>query len=83
MRSRHLLVKSIATLTLMVVVRYVGLACPSCFGDPDSSMTHGMNMAILSLLGITGSVLLGVLGFFVYVWRRNMVMNRRFKNMLN
>jgi len=58
-------------------------ACPSCYGDPDSSMTSGMNAAILILLGITGTVLAGVTIFFVYLRKRWVDVNRRFQNMLN
>jgi len=58
-------------------------ACPGCYGDPDSPMTEGMNMAIVSLLGVTGGVLGGVVLFFMHVRRRTHALNRRFKNMLN
>jgi len=45
-------------------------ACPVCFGAQDSPMTAGMNMAILSMLGIVGFVLSGFVGFFLFVRRR-------------
>ena len=61
----------------------VATACPSCYGAPDSPMTAGMNMAILSLLGITGVVLFAIAAFMVYLWRRAAMLNRRFSNMLN
>jgi LPXTG-motif cell wall-anchored protein len=61
----------------------VAAACPSCYGAQDSPMTDGMNMAILSLLGITGSVLVSFVGFFLYLKRRAMLLQRRFVNMLN
>jgi hypothetical protein len=35
-------------------------ACATCFGDPASSQTQGMNNAILMLLGIVGVVYVGV-----------------------
>ena len=46
-------------LTLVVSLVAVGAAsaCSVCFGDPDDPQSHGMNMAILTLLGVTGSVL--------------------------
>ncbi len=58
-------------------------SCPICYGDPDSPMTQGMNMAIFSLLGVTGSVLGGLVLFFLYVRRRSLMIHRRFKDMLN
>ncbi|MCL4180238.1 MAG: hypothetical protein KJ072_21155 [Verrucomicrobia bacterium] len=47
-------------------------ACATCFGASDSAMAQGMNMGIMSLLGVIGTVLLGVVGFFGYLaWRAN------------
>jgi hypothetical protein len=60
-----------------------GYACPNCYGDPESSMTDGMNMAIISLLGITGSMLALFAGFFLYLRRRFRLLNQRFTNHLN
>lgn len=31
-------------------------ACATCFGEASSAQTHGMNMAIATLLGVTGLV---------------------------
>lgn len=45
-------------------------ACATCFGASDSPMAQGMNLGILSLLGVIGFVLVGVVAFFVYLaWR--------------
>jgi hypothetical protein len=46
------------------------IACATCFGAPDSSMTQGMNMAIVTLLGVTGVVLGGFAWMIVYLVRR-------------
>lgn len=35
------------------------LACATCFGDPGSAMTQGMNLAIITMLGVTALVLGG------------------------
>jgi heme/copper-type cytochrome/quinol oxidase subunit 2 len=35
-------------------------ACATCFGDPQAPMTHGMNNAILTLLGVVGLVYVGI-----------------------
>jgi heme/copper-type cytochrome/quinol oxidase subunit 2 len=45
-------------------------ACPSCYGAADGPMIDGMNMAILTMLGITGSVLGAITSFFVMMRRR-------------
>jgi hypothetical protein len=42
-------------------------ACATCFGASDSAMAQGMNAGILSLLGVIGSVLLGVAAFAVFL----------------
>jgi hypothetical protein len=45
-------------------------ACATCFGASDSPMAQGMNLGILSLLGVIGFVLMGVVVFFGYLaWR--------------
>ena len=31
--------------------------CAVCYGNPESPMTHGMNMGVLTLMGFIGSVL--------------------------
>lgn len=59
------------------------IACPSCYGAADSPMTEGMNMAILSLLGITGGVLVSFVAFFVYLRRRARMLHRMFTQRLN
>jgi heme/copper-type cytochrome/quinol oxidase subunit 2 len=59
---------------LLAVVVFGGTlpaqACATCFGASDSPMAQGMNLGILSLLGVIGFVLVGVVAFFVYLaWR--------------
>ena len=36
-------------------------ACATCFGDPNAPAMQGMNWAIITLLGVTGGVLGGVI----------------------
>ncbi len=66
-----------------LITQAKAFACPSCFGAPDSPQTEGIKWAILSLLGITGTVLVGVGAFFVYLRKRTIEFNRRFSDMLN
>jgi hypothetical protein len=52
-------------------------ACATCFGASDSPMAQGMNLGILSLLGVIGGVLFGVASFFVFLaCRANRLANR-------
>ena len=46
------------------------LACAACYGAPDAAQTHGMNMGILMMLGVTGFVLSGFGGMIFYFARR-------------
>ena len=36
------------------------MACATCYGDPNSSAGKGMDMAIITLLGIIGPILLAI-----------------------
>ena len=48
------------------------LACPICFGgDPDSDLARGMNWAVFTLLGLTGGVLTGFVGFIFHLIKRS------------
>ena len=44
-------------------------ACATCFGDPNSLQTQGMNMAILFLMSLTALILGSFVFFFIYLWR--------------
>lgn len=46
------------------------LACPVCFGASDAPAAQGANLAIFTMLGVTGSVLGTFLGFIAYLFRR-------------
>lgn len=57
--------------TLMLTASFDASACAVCFGRTDSRLAEGMNMGILALLAVIGSVLAGVVSFFVYVAKRS------------
>ena len=46
------------------------LACSVCFGQSDSPLAQGTNMAIFFMLGVTGVMLTAFAGFFIYLIRR-------------
>ena len=76
------------TLTLVVafalaVSAQTVLACPSCYGDPNSPEVEGMKWAILSLLGVTGTVLVGVSAFMYHLRKQASEFNRRHSDRLN
>ncbi|MFQ6607810.1 MAG: hypothetical protein ACE5EE_04650 [Fidelibacterota bacterium] len=63
--------KKIAFLVWSVVILSIDnlSACATCFGAPDDPMTKGMNMAIITLLGITGSVM-SMVGVMIVLLRK-------------
>ena len=65
----------ILTLVTIILLMENLSACATCFGAPDAPMTKGMNMAILTLLGVTGSVM-GMAGTMFIVLRRRARMLR-------
>ena len=48
------------------------LSCPVCYGETDSPMAAGMNMAIMTLLAIL-AVPVGLLSYFFLQVRRRMI----------
>ena len=47
-------------------------ACPICFGgDPDSQLAQSVNWAVFALLGVTGGVLSGFIGFIFHLIKRS------------
>jgi ABC-type transport system involved in multi-copper enzyme maturation permease subunit len=59
-KSQPLRVLITATIvTLVSVVPRVLLACAVCYGAPGAAQTKGMNLGIITMLGVTGVVLGG------------------------
>jgi hypothetical protein len=57
---------------LVVLTPTESVACPICFGvDADSQIGQGMNWAVLTLMGVTGGVLSGFVGFIFYLMKRS------------
>jgi hypothetical protein len=68
---------------LLLLVQPGAHGCPSCYGDPESPMTQGLNTAIVLLLGVTSAVLVGLSGIFFVIRRRTQQISRRLENLLN
>ena len=49
-----MLVKLISIIILFPSILF---PCAVCYGNPDSPMTHGMNMGVLTLMGFIGFIL--------------------------
>ena len=50
--------------------------CATCFGDPSAPAVKGMNWAIITLLGVTGGVLGGVIHTFVAISKKTKKFNQ-------
>lgn len=59
-----------AVFVLAVFAETQALACPVCYGDKESAEVEGARWAIFFLLGVTGTVLSGVVAFVVHIRRR-------------
>ena len=46
--------------SLIILSLSVVFPCSVCYGNPESPMSHGMNMGVLTLLGFIGFVLCAV-----------------------
>ena len=70
--SRRITNLVLFTVAGLMLVPHEVLACPICFsGDPDSQLAQGMNWAVFTLLGVTGGVLSGFVGFIFHLIKRS------------
>jgi hypothetical protein len=59
------------TTILLLTIPKLAMACPVCFGGPDSEQTKAAQTGILALLIVTIAMLASIGGFFfVYLRRR-------------
>ncbi len=59
--QRRFIVPLVSFATLLLGTEYA-VACPVCFGDPESGMAQGAMWGILVLALFIGSVLMGIVG---------------------
>ena len=64
---------ALITLVLLAMPR-LALACPVCFGGPDSPQTKAAQTGILALLVVTVVMLSAIGGFFFIYLRRRLRM---------
>ena len=60
---------------LVLAAKSSALACATCYGASDSPLAQGMNWGIVTLLGVIGAVLAGVIAFFVHVGVKSAKLN--------
>ena len=57
--------------SIFCLIPGIASACSVCFGaPPDHPMTESLNLAIIALIGVTGTVLGGISTFFIFLARR-------------
>lgn len=70
--TRTALARVAALSAAAVLTPVIALACPICFGgDPDSAEAQSLNWAVFTLLGVTGTVITGFVGFFFSLLKRS------------
>jgi hypothetical protein len=75
LRKTRTLSVAAVLLAFSVTLPQEALACSACIGTSNSTMQLGMNMGIMALLGVIGTVLMGFAWFFVYLARRARLVN--------
>ena len=64
---------ALATIVLLAIPK-LALACPVCFGNPNSPQTRAVQTGILALLMVTVAMLASIAGFFFIYLRRRIKM---------
>jgi hypothetical protein len=54
----------------------ISSACAVCFGNAESAMVQGTNIAIITLLSVTGSVLGAIVAFALRMKHRSKLLER-------
>ena len=66
----------ILVLIILVLTPDNLFGCATCFGDPSAPAMQGMNWAIITLLGVTGGVLGGVIHTIVTISKKTKKFNQ-------
>ena len=61
----------IILLFILLFIPETADACATCFGDPTAPASQCMNWAIITLLGVTGGVLGGVISTIISIGKKN------------
>ena len=61
----------IILLFILLFVPETADACATCFGDPSAPASQGMNWAIITLLGVTGGVLGGIISTIISIGKKD------------
>jgi len=70
LRPLQKLIFSCAVMVYSFIETTPAYACAVCFGDPDSPMSKGALMGVIVMLGVIGSVLMGIAGTTMFWMHR-------------
>ena len=73
--SRKPVVALVVAILLLIAIP-AAMACPACYGDPNSAITKGASNGVWFMLGIVGFVQIGFLAMFIGFWRRSRALQR-------
>ena len=68
-------INQLLALVLLFLVDFT-LACSTCYGDPNSNAAKGMDMAIITLLGIIGPLLIAIVIGIVSIGMKSKKINQ-------
>ena len=63
-------------LILFIILSNYIYPCAVCYGDPNSPMSHGMNMGILTLLFVIVGILLTIVAFIISLYFKSKKLNK-------
>ena len=61
-------------LTILLFVSAL-FPCAVCYGNPESPMSHGMNMGVLTLMGFIGFILIIIVYSIISIYTRTKNIN--------
>ncbi len=64
------------TIFIFFYVIDIANACATCYGDPNSNAGRGMDMAILTLLGVIAPLLFAILVGIISIGMKSKKMNQ-------
>ena len=67
-----MLVKGITIISLFTSIVF---PCAVCYGNPESPMSYGMNMGVLTLMGFIGFILIIIVYSIISIYTRTKNIN--------
>ena len=62
-------------ISIIILFSSVLLPCAVCYGNPESPMSHGMNMGVLTLMGFIGFILIIIVYSIISIYTRTKNIN--------